>query len=248
MRFLAVFLVLVGAAQARAAGIDRDSLLSEAPAVPDKGTVRVTGGATGTSSDQGVNNTQGQANITGTIVRAIAVDGATAYVGGEFTAVGSAARANLAAIDTATFVATTWNPGTNGPVYALALNSATVYVGGKFTTAAGVARSNAAGILRSDASPTVWAPEADDTVRALALLGSKVFAGGDFTTIGGATRPFAAQLLDDSGLATDGFTPALNGRVYAISIGTSSSVGFFGSFTSANTPAVGTNSYAFYGG
>src|SRR5205807_2742849 len=53
--------------QARAAGIDRDSLLSEAPAVPDKGTVRVTGGATGTSSDQGVNNTQGQANITGTI-------------------------------------------------------------------------------------------------------------------------------------------------------------------------------------
>jgi len=67
MRFLAVFLVLAAATQARAAGIDRDSLLSEAPAVPDKGTVRVTGGATGTSSDQGVNNTQGQANITGTI-------------------------------------------------------------------------------------------------------------------------------------------------------------------------------------
>jgi hypothetical protein len=67
MRFLAVFLILMGATQARAAGIDRDSLLSEAPAVPDKGTVRVSGGATGTSSDQGVNNTQGQANITGTI-------------------------------------------------------------------------------------------------------------------------------------------------------------------------------------
>ena len=67
MRFVAVFLFLVGAAQARAAGIDRDSLLSEAPAVPDKGTVRVSGGATGTSSDQGVNNTQGQANVTGTI-------------------------------------------------------------------------------------------------------------------------------------------------------------------------------------
>jgi len=67
MRFLAVFLVMAAATQVRAAGIDRDSLLSEAPAVPDKGTVRVTGGATGTSSDQGVNNTQGQANITGTI-------------------------------------------------------------------------------------------------------------------------------------------------------------------------------------
>src|SRR2546430_17650015 len=67
MRFLAVFLVLAAATQARAAGIDRDSLLSEAPAVPDKGTVRISGGATGTSSDQGVNNTPGQANITGTI-------------------------------------------------------------------------------------------------------------------------------------------------------------------------------------
>jgi len=67
MRFLAVYLILAGAMAARAAGIDRDSLLSEAPAVPDKGTVRVSGGATGTSSDQGVNNTQGQANITGTI-------------------------------------------------------------------------------------------------------------------------------------------------------------------------------------
>ena len=45
-----VLVLLLGAAQARAAGIDRDSLLSEAPAVPDKGTVRVSGGATGTTS------------------------------------------------------------------------------------------------------------------------------------------------------------------------------------------------------
>ncbi|HEY3603968.1 MAG TPA: hypothetical protein VGL04_04805, partial [Sporichthyaceae bacterium] len=188
-------------------------------------------------------------NITGTLVRAIAVDGATAYVGGAFTAVGSAARSNVAAIDTTSGNAiNTWNPGTDGPVYAIALNSATVYLGGKFASVAGVARSNAAGVSRADGSATDWAPEADDTVRTLAVLGSKVFAGGDFTTIGGAARPFAAQLFDDTGLATDGFTPALSGRVYAISVGTSSSVGFFGSFTSANSPAVATNSYAFYGG
>jgi len=51
----------------RAAGIDRDSLLSEAPAVPDQGTVRVTGGATGTSDDNGVSGTKGQANVAGSI-------------------------------------------------------------------------------------------------------------------------------------------------------------------------------------
>jgi len=67
MRLFVFVLLLLGAVEASAAGIDRDSLLSEAPAVPDKGTVRVSGGATGTTSDQGVNNTQGQANVTGTI-------------------------------------------------------------------------------------------------------------------------------------------------------------------------------------
>jgi hypothetical protein len=67
MRFFALALLLLGAVEARASGLDRDSLLTEAPAVPAKGTVRVTGGATGTSSDQGVNNTQGQANVTGAV-------------------------------------------------------------------------------------------------------------------------------------------------------------------------------------
>jgi hypothetical protein len=67
MRSFALVLLLLGAVEARAAGIDRDSLLSEAPAVPDKGTVRVSGGATGTTSEQGVDNTQGQGNITGVI-------------------------------------------------------------------------------------------------------------------------------------------------------------------------------------
>src|SRR5207237_5960284 len=67
MRFLAVFLALAAATQARAEGIDRDSLLSEAPAVPDKGTVRISGGATGTSDDGGVGGTQGQGNVAGSI-------------------------------------------------------------------------------------------------------------------------------------------------------------------------------------
>src|SRR5438445_9648602 len=53
---------------ARAEGIDRDSLLSEAPAVPSKGTVRISGVTTGTSDEGGVNGTQGQANVTGSIL------------------------------------------------------------------------------------------------------------------------------------------------------------------------------------
>jgi hypothetical protein len=68
MRLVAIGLCVCVTAAARAEGIDRDSLLSEAPAVPDKGTVRVSGLATGTSADEGVNNTQGQARLNGSIM------------------------------------------------------------------------------------------------------------------------------------------------------------------------------------
>jgi len=53
---------------ARADGLDRDNLLTEAPAVPAKGTVRLSGVTTGTSADTGVNGAQGQARIAGTIM------------------------------------------------------------------------------------------------------------------------------------------------------------------------------------
>jgi hypothetical protein len=67
--WLSVFILtaaVVGAAEVRAAGIDRDGLLSEAPATPDKGTVRVTAGGMGqATTDSGV---QGNSNVSGSIL------------------------------------------------------------------------------------------------------------------------------------------------------------------------------------
>ena len=68
MRYLIFALVLCGAAAVHGQGLDRDSLLSEAPAVPRRGTVRISGITTGTSDEGGVNGTQGQANIAGSIM------------------------------------------------------------------------------------------------------------------------------------------------------------------------------------
>ena len=68
MRVRLAALALCSALAARAQGLDRDSLLSEAPAVPRKGTVRVSGITTGTSDQGGVNGTQGQANVAGSIL------------------------------------------------------------------------------------------------------------------------------------------------------------------------------------
>ena len=63
MRRLALLTLFAAAAAARADGLDRDTLLTDSPAVPNKGTVRITGGATGSTSD--ASDTGGNAGTSG---------------------------------------------------------------------------------------------------------------------------------------------------------------------------------------
>lgn len=51
MRWFVPLAVAVAAGSASAEGLDRDTLLTDAPAVPDKGTVRLSGGFTGSGKD-----------------------------------------------------------------------------------------------------------------------------------------------------------------------------------------------------
>ena len=66
---LAALLVVGAAAATRAEGIDRDTLLTDAPATPDKGTVRVSAGGTGTgsSSDAGGVSSGNSGSVIGSI-------------------------------------------------------------------------------------------------------------------------------------------------------------------------------------
>lgn len=64
-RLVTVIFLAAGAVSAQ--GLDRDSLLTDAPAVPQKGTIRVTGGVTGTTDSSGVSGTQGQAQVLGNV-------------------------------------------------------------------------------------------------------------------------------------------------------------------------------------
>lgn len=66
MRRIAV-LVLLLSAGAFADGLDRDTLLTDAPAVPNQGTVRVTGGATGASTDASAGSNTGSSGISGSV-------------------------------------------------------------------------------------------------------------------------------------------------------------------------------------
>ncbi|MFL5896452.1 MAG: beta strand repeat-containing protein [Thermoleophilaceae bacterium] len=75
-------------------------------------------------------------------VDAMAMAGSTVYVGGEFSAVGGAARANLAAIDAGSGSATAWNPGASSNVDSLLASSdGTVVVGGRFPSLDAAPRS-----------------------------------------------------------------------------------------------------------
>ena len=156
------------------------------------------------------------------IVRAMALDGTTLYVGGDFSGVnsiGGADRDRIAALrtDLNTNNATAWNPGASSTVWAMALDGTILYVCGDFNTIAGQARSKIAA-LQTDLNTnnaTAWNPGAGSTVRALAVAGSSVFAGGDFSTLGGASRNNLGSVDTISGIAT-AWNPDPNSRVRAL--------------------------------
>ena len=132
-------------------------------------------------------------SIVGGNVDALALSGTTLGVGGEFRTAGGGngttaaprPRANLAAIDLTTGMATNWNPSANDGVETLAVSGSRVYAGGEFTVVNGnVARQRLAAFDTNLGNATPWDPSVhDNAVFALAVSGSTVYAGGSFTNV-----------------------------------------------------------------
>ena len=72
-KLAAAVLILSAASSARADGLDRDALLTEAPATPHASTVRVSAGATGQTTDPG-NSTQIAGDILWAPIERVAAD------------------------------------------------------------------------------------------------------------------------------------------------------------------------------
>jgi hypothetical protein len=88
-------------------------------------------------------------------VRAMALspDGSRLFVGGTFSRMSGQPHSRLAAIDTATGNATSWNAGkVTGSVWALDASANRLYVGGDFTAVAGQPREHLASVSPSTES------------------------------------------------------------------------------------------------
>jgi hypothetical protein len=147
-------------------------------------------------------------------VRAIAIVGSTAVIGGDFSEVSDASgrtlyqRDSLFAFDLPTGHVLDFAPQLDGPVYALAAGpSGSVYVGGAFTQVDGVAQRGLTqlAVPSGDRIAAFTATINSGDVRTLAWRAPWLYVGGTFTKIGGAYRAALARLRGDSGVADAAF-------------------------------------------
>ncbi|MEW6304485.1 MAG: hypothetical protein AB1705_13490 [Verrucomicrobiota bacterium] len=125
-------------------------------------------------------------------VYALALDGNTLYVGGNFTLLGGQSRNCLGAVDTTTGLATSWNPNPDSYVLSLALGDVTVYAGGVFNTIGGASRPNLAVLSKSTGLASSWNPMAGSSQRVLELAGNHLLMCGDFYGVGASTLSYFA--------------------------------------------------------
>lgn len=156
--------------------------------------------------------------INGTVkALALSPDGATLYVGGSFTKVGTTTRYNVAAFSTATGeLSATFKPAIGGSyVNAIVPTSTVVYFGGLIGAAGGQPRTNFAA-ANVTGQVLGWAPTSDLQVDSMVLApgGGKVIAAGRFARINGVTqRGLAALDLNDGSLLPWSITNIVkNGR------------------------------------
>lgn len=150
-------------------------------------------------------------------VKAIAVSGSTAYIGGNFSRIapytGSSALFDASDGD----LKKPW-PEVEGVVNAVAPDgTGGWYLGGDFRSVGGVPRTDLAHVMSNGALDPNWAPTTNGLVRALAVGTDAVFAGGEFSAANGVSRGNLA-----------GFTAATGGLTNFVgSVSTSGAVTLF---------------------
>ena len=148
-------------------------------------------------------------------VHCLARQGAALYAGGDFLAIGGAARARIAALDPLTGLALAWDPGADGSVRALVATDSVLYAGGSFLTVGGAARARLAALDLAGGTASPWDPGANSAVFALAARAGVVYVGGFFSSLGGQTRIDLGAVDAATGLVT-AWNPQPDNQVLAL--------------------------------
>ena len=121
-------------------------------------------------------------------VKAVAISGQTAYIGGNFGRVAPYTGGSVRIDSTSAAAKTPW-PDVAGTVYAVASDGVGGwYLGGDFAAVAGVGRQNLAHVLANGTLDLGWTASTSGVVRALVVGNGFVFAGGTFSTANGTAR------------------------------------------------------------
>jgi trimeric autotransporter adhesin len=102
-------------------------------------------------------------------VRALAVSGASVFVGGFFNQVNGVRRRDAAAVDRVSARPSAWAPQPNRPIDALVVAGAAVYVGGDFTQIGGARRTHLAELDTSDGRALPWKPRETAVIEELVV-------------------------------------------------------------------------------
>jgi hypothetical protein len=127
---------------------------------------------------------------------AVARDGSTVWVAGDFSNIGGQARNKLAAVRSDGSVDPGFNPGPGGVVSALTVSedNTRIYFGGTFDHVKDEVRNNLAAVDAKTGNLTPWDPNATGAVSSLTASGALVYAGGQFTNLGATPRTFLGAL------------------------------------------------------
>lgn len=190
--------------------------------------------------------------VTDGTVNAVLHNGATVYIGGDFSYVGPNTGHGIG-VNVSTAQAIALYPhiagtGSNG-IYAVVPDGAGGwYVGGDFSKVGTSAVANLVHINASRAVTAAFNPEPNGVVRALALSADKttLYVGGEFTEIDGQPRNRLAQVNVADGSVTAWNPNATDGAVLALALDSSNDRLFAGgSFSSLGVDAAARGIAAF---
>jgi hypothetical protein len=153
-------------------------------------------------------------------VRALAVDTAGVWAGGDFQNVNGQPRDSLARISTAGVLDPASYKISGGTPRALAVGHGRLYLAGLFTGVNGTARGNVAAIDLASMALSSWAARTDDLVTSLAVSGDRLYLGGSFhRTNGVSSTGRLIAVKSASGAVDSGFRPQPDSIVWGIAVG-----------------------------